>query len=173
MPRSISPPPLDPLEDVRLRFLPEPFQPGHLALLAGPLQLFHTPDVQFVVQGLDLLRSQPGHLQHRCQSGRRGGLELLVIRQLARRHQFPNLLLQRLADPLNLPQPPFGHNLVQRLVQGLHRARPVQVGPGLERILPFQLQQRRYAHQNLCNLILVHASNMKPKPQKSRPGARA
>ena len=120
------------------------------------------------MQGLDLLGSQPGHLQHRYQSGRRGGLELLVIRQPARRHQLPNLLLQRLPDPLDLPQPPFAHNLAQRLVQRLDRARPVQVGPDLERILPFQLEQRRDAHQNLGNLILVHRPIMKPKAQNAR-----
>ena len=151
--RGIGPPPLDPFQDVRLRLLPEPRQTRHLARFAGALEVLERVDLQLLVERLDLLGPEAGHLEHRHQSRRRGRLEFLVISQPAGRHQFADLLLERLADPLDFPQPPLGHQLVQRLVQRLHRPRPVQVGPHLEGVLPVQLQQRGDADQHLGNLF--------------------
>ena len=60
MARGVGAAAVDAFEDVRLRLLAEPFQPGDLAVLAGLFELLDRLDAQLVVQGLDLLGPSPG-----------------------------------------------------------------------------------------------------------------
>ena len=75
----------------------------------------------------------------------------------------------RLANAFELAQALFGDHLLQRLAQGLDRARGILVGAGLEWVLTLQLQQRRNADQHFCYLVLVHAWNMVFNLQCSKP----
>ena len=70
MPRGVGAAAVDALEDVRLRLLAKPFQPGDLAVLAGLFELLDRFDPQLVVQRLDLLGAQAGDVEHRHQARR-------------------------------------------------------------------------------------------------------
>jgi hypothetical protein len=157
MARGVSAAAIDPFENVRLRFLAEPFQPGNLAIFAVLFELLDRFDSQLIVQGLDLLGSQSGDVEHRHESGWDRRLQVLVILQLPGGDEFGDLLLERIANAFGVGQARLGDHFVQRLTQGLNGAGGVEISPALERILTLQLQQRRNINQHFGYLILVHA----------------
>ncbi len=141
-------------------FSPNPFSPATLPSLHASSSCSTVSIPSSSCSALIFFGPSPGISSIATSPGGVAAFKLLVILQLAGRNQLGDLLLQRLADALHLPQPLLGHHLFQRLAQRLNRPRRVQIRRRLERILPLQLQQRRNADQHFRYLILVHAWNM-------------
>ena len=108
------------------------------------------------MQRLDLLRTEPGNLEHLQQARRDGRLEFLVIGQLSGRCEFGDLFLQRLADALDLAQPVLRDDFVERLVQGFERARRIGIGARLERVLALEFEQHANLGEHSGDLVFVH-----------------
>src|ERR1039458_10158648 len=81
MARGVGAATVDTLNNVRLRLLPKPFQPGDLAVFAGLFELLNRVDSQFVVHGLDLLWTEPGDVEHRDPPGRRCWCHIRILWQ--------------------------------------------------------------------------------------------
>ena len=113
-------------------------------------------DAQLVVQRLDFFRADAGNFQHLDQARRNGGLQFVVVGQLAGVTQFGDFFLERFADALDFAQAIFGDEFVQRFGAGLERARGVDVGAGFERVFALQFQQGADLRQNFRNLIFCH-----------------
>jgi len=68
-----------------------------------------------------------------------------------------------------IPDRRFRHEFFQRFAQAFQRPRGVVISARLERIFPFQLEQRADRDQHFRNLILIHAPNMKPSAEAPSP----
>ena len=102
------------------------------------------------------LAPSPGMRSH---SRRPGGILLLQrveVGQLSGRDQRGDLLGQRPADPADRGQLVALDELRQVPVEAAHQARGVVVGPGLERVLPEQLEQQPDLFQDLGDRLAVH-----------------
>ena len=141
MPRSVRAPALNAIEDVGLGLFAEPLQFGHLASLASGFELFHRVDAQFLVQRLDFFRPQPRNVEHRHQPWRNGGLQFVVVGQLAGLDEFSDLPGDAFPDPLDLPQPVVLDDFGQRFAEAFDGAGGVRVSASFEWVFPFKFQQ--------------------------------
>ena len=151
---------LNPLQNLRLRLVAEALQFRHLTGFARGLQLLDGIKAELVVHRLHLLRAETGDAQHLDEARRDGRFQFLVILQPPRRHEFRDLLLQCLADALDVAKPVFLHHLRQRLGQRFDGARAILIRARLERILPLQFQQGADLDQNLRHTFFVHAGSL-------------
>ena len=69
------------------------------------------------MERLDLLRSQPLQFEKLEDPHGKGALQLLVVVQLSRGHQFRDLLGDRLPNPLDLTEAPLVDQRLDRLTQ--------------------------------------------------------
>src|SRR2546427_7955917 len=132
----------DASQDLLLRLLAEPLETHQAVLDAGILQLADRADAELVVDRLQLLRPQPGNRRHVQQAGRESGLQLLIYGGPPRRDELRDRALQGLADPLDIAQDPLLHQNRRLFRETLDHSRSRCIRLDLERILPFQLQEK-------------------------------
>ena len=130
---------LNGLEQLGLGLFAESGQLGSLSLLANPLEVLHGGDSQLVMKCLDFLGSQSLQLEQLENSLGEGGLQLLVVFQTTRGHQFGDLLRDSLADPLDFSETAFRDDFLDRHAQRLQSPGRIRVGADFERILALQL----------------------------------
>ena len=90
------------------------------------------------MERLDLLGPQPLKLEKLENPLGERTFQLLIVFHASGRHQFRDLFRDRLADPLDLAEPTFGHQGGYRLAQRLQRPGGIRVGPDLEGVLPLE-----------------------------------
>ena len=94
-----------------------------------------------IVECLDFLGSEPLKFKELEDPLREGALQLLVVLQLSRGHEFRDFLSDRLADPLDLAEATLCHDGLDRFAERLQRAGGISVGPDLEGILSLEFEQ--------------------------------
>src|SRR5262245_9093187 len=91
-----------------------------------------------------------------------------MILQASGGNEFGDLLLERLADALDVSESFFFDDFAQGFGQVFERAGGVQVGASLERFLSFQLEQRADLDQNFRDFLFVHARHRKPRSSEEK-----
>ena len=150
----------DALQNLFLTLRAKPIQLRHLACLACLLQVLNRLDAQLLVDRLDLLRAHALHIEHLDQTGRDGGFQRVVIFQLTRLHQLSDFLNQRFAYALHFAETLLLDERFQRFCKPLQSACTIDVGAGLERILPLELEQDPDFFQYLGNRVLIHERSL-------------
>ena len=132
---------LDRFQQLCLGLFAKTGQLSSLPLLADTLEILHGCDPELVMERLDLLGSQSLKLEELKDPLGEGALQLLVVCEAARGHQFRHLLGDRLPDPLDLTKALLLDQRLDRLTQGLQSPGGVGVSTDLERVLPLQFEQ--------------------------------
>ncbi len=117
------------------------------------------------------------HVEQLDQAGRKLGRQPVVVDQPAGLQVLANLLRQRLTDPGDLAQPPFGVDPLDRLAQPLDAAGRLAVGRYLEADLALDFEQVADGLQQLGDRSVAitrsrfrHAGSRSPSKTGSCPG---
>jgi hypothetical protein len=133
--------PLDLLEDVLLgpiakaRHVAEAVRPSRV------FQLGQVADAELLEDDPRLAGPQARHLEQLDQAGRELAAQPLDVLERAGRQELADLLLERLADPLDAAQPLFGVKPLDRLAQALDPTGGVAVGVDSEPLLALDLEE--------------------------------
>ena len=160
---------LDGLQQLDLRLFAEPGEFSSLPLLADTLQILHGGDPKLIVERLDLLGSQTLQLEQLENSFGEGSLQLLVVFQTTRGHQFGDLLRDRLADPLDFPKTPLGNNLLDRLAQGFQSPCGIRISTDFERIFSLEFKQLGDVLEDLTDMSWRFGHSLAMLPRQASP----